>query len=161
MSGQALFPNPAAAPAASAGPGRCMPIYRRALAVFSGGTGVAWLRWLRPGFRHCFVAVDDGTTWLTVDPLLHRLEVRATGLSSRFDLAAEYRRRGLTVIECTPLPVPLRRAPLGLFTCVETAKRLLGIRVRRIVTPWQLHCWLLRRTGRTTPRHADAAPRPL
>ena len=50
------------------------PLYSRALVVFSGGTGVAWLRWLRPGFRHCFVAVDDGIEWLTVDPLLHRLE---------------------------------------------------------------------------------------
>src|SRR5687768_15224809 len=68
------------------------PLYSRALLVFSGRTGVAWLRWLRTGFRHCFVAVDDGVEWLTIDPLLHRLEVRASGLPSDFDLAGEYRR---------------------------------------------------------------------
>jgi hypothetical protein len=127
------------------------PIYARALLVFSGRTGVAWLRWLRPGFRHCFVAVDDGAGWLTVDTLLHRLEVRATGLPSAFDLAGEYRRMGLTVTEVVPAPVPLRRAPVGVFTCVETAKRLLGIRAPWVVTPWQLH----RLVSRTAPGGAQ------
>jgi hypothetical protein len=127
------------------------PIYARALLVFSGRTGVAWLRWLRPGFRHCFVAVDDGAGWLTVDTLLHRLEVRATGLPSVFDLAGEYRRMGLTVTEVVPAPVPLRRAPVGLFTCVETAKRLLGIRASWVITPWQLH----RLVSRTAPSRAQ------
>jgi hypothetical protein len=127
------------------------PIYARALLVFSGRTGVAWLRWLRSGFRHCFVAVDDGLEWLTVDPLLHRLEVRASGLPSGFDLAGEYRQMGLTVAEVIPAPVPLRRAPLGLFTCVETAKRLLGIRAPWVITPWQLYRLVSRATPRGTP----------
>jgi len=136
--------------------GVAAPLYARALVVFSGGGGVRWLRWLKPGFRHCFVAVDDGIEWLTVDPLLHRLEVRASGLPSAFDLAAEYRRMALEVIEVVPAPVPVRRAPLGLFTCVETAKRLLGIRARRILTPWQLRCWLRRRAdGATPPPHIE------
>ena len=86
-------------------------------------------------------------TWLTVDPLLHRLEVRATGLPSRFDLASEYRRMGLAVVEVEPGPVLMRRAPIGFFTCVETAKRLLGIRARRIITPWQLYRFLAASTG--------------
>jgi hypothetical protein len=118
------------------------PLYARALVVFSGGTSVAWLRWLRPGFRHCFVAVDDGVEWLTIDPLVHRLEVRASGLPSGFDLAREYRRMDLTVVEVSPAPVALRAAPPGLFTCVETAKRVLGIRAWRILTPWQLYRFL-------------------
>ena len=120
------------------------PLYARALVVFSGRTGVSWLRWLRPGFRHCFVALDDGIEWLTVDPLLHRLEVRASGLASDFDLAGEYRRMGLIVLEVAPAAVAVRAAPLGLFTCVETATRLLGIRARHVVTPWQLYRFLRR-----------------
>ena len=121
------------------------PLYARALVVFSGRTGVSWLRWLRPGFRHCFVALDDGIEWLTVDPLLHRLEVRASGLASDFDLAREYRRMDLIVLEVIPAAVAMRAAPLGLFTCVETAKRLLGIRAWHVVTPWQLYRFLRRR----------------
>lgn len=119
------------------------PLYARALVVFSGRTGVRWLRWLKPGYRHCFVAIDDGNAWLTVDPLLHRLEIRASGLPSSFDLAAEYRRLDLDVVEVAPAAVPLRRAPFGPFTCVEAAKRLLGIRARWVLTPWQLRRWLL------------------
>ena len=125
------------------------PLYPRALVVFVGRADVGWLRWLRPGFRHCFVALDDGAAWLTVDPLLHRLEVRATGLPCSFDLASEYRRMDLAVLEMAPHPVPLRRAPLGLFTCVETAKRLLGIRAPWVITPWQLYRFIVRRNQPT------------
>lgn len=131
------------------------PLYARALVVFSGRTGVRWLRWLKPGYRHCFVAVDDGIEWLTVDPLLHRLEIRASGLPSSFDLASEYRRADLDVIEVAPPSVPLRRAPFGLFTCVETAKRLLGIRARWVLTPWQLRRWLLNATRGSTVRNGN------
>ena len=134
------------------------PLYSRALLVFSGRTGVTWLRWLRPGFRHCFVALDDGTEWLTVDPLLHRLEVRASGLPSEFDLAGEYRRMDLAVIEVAPAAVPLRRAPLGLFTCVETVKRLLGIRARWILTPWQLYRFLARISAAEARSEARPSP---
>ena len=134
------------------------PLYPRALVVFSGRSGVRWLRWLKPGFRHCFVAVDDGIEWLTVDPLLHRLEIRASRLASDFDLAAEYRRMGLDVIEVMPASVALRCAPFGLFTCVETAKRLLGIRARWVLTPWQLYRLLSRRAPRLPPCPETRAP---
>lgn len=149
------LPRAARDPAGS--PALAAPIYARALVVFSGRTGVRWLQWLKPGFRHCFVAVDDGTEWLTVDPLLHRLEIRASRLPSAFDLAAEYRRMELDVVEVIPAPVPLLRAPFGLFTCVETAKRLLGIRARWVLTPWQLHRWLTRRAS--GPHRGDAHDR--
>ncbi len=119
-------------------------LYLRALVIFSGRCGVWWLRWLRPGFRHCFAAVDDGARWLTVDPLLHRLEVRACDLPSTLDLAAEYRRMDLVVLEITPPEIALRAAPVGIFTCVETVKRLLGLRAPRVLTPWQLFRFLTR-----------------
>ena len=121
------------------------PLYRRALVVFAGRAGVRWLRWLRPGFRHCFAAVDDGAQWLTIDPLLHRLEIRASGLPSAFDLAAEYRRMNLIVLDIGPPPVALRTAPFGIFSCVETVKRVLGLRARWVFTPWQLYRFLERR----------------
>lgn len=130
------------------------PLYPRALVVFGSRGDVTWLRWLRPGFRHCFVALDDGAAWLTVDPLLHRLEVRASGLPSDFDLASAYRQMDLAVLEMAPHPVPLRRAPLGLFTCVETAKRLLGIRAPWVITPWQLYRFIAR--GNRAPAAGDA-----
>lgn len=131
------------------------PLYRRALVVFAGHAGVWWLRWLRPGFRHCFAAVDDGAQWLTIDPLLHRLEIRASGLPSAFDLAAEYRRMNLIVLVIGPPPVVLRTAPFGIFSCVETVKRVLGLRARWVFTPWQLYRFLERRDEGRVGRSAD------
>ena len=131
------------------------PLYARALVVFGGRCGVWWLRWLKPGFRHCFAAVDDGTQWLTIDPLLHRLEVRASGLASDFDLAAAYRESDLVVIAVAPSTVQRRTAPIGLFTCVETVKRLLGLRAGWVLTPWQLHRLLERRNVRTAATMGD------
>lgn len=32
------------------------PVYPDALVVFSDNTDLWWLRWLKPGFRHCFIA---------------------------------------------------------------------------------------------------------
>lgn len=124
------------------------PLYARALVIFGGRCGVWWLRWLKPGFRHCFAAVDDGRQWLTVDPLLHRLEIRATGLGSDFDLAAAYRAMNLVVVFVAPSAVRRRTVPIGLFTCVETVKRLLGFRAPWILTPRQLHRFLERRNFR-------------
>jgi hypothetical protein len=115
------------------------PLYRRALVVFTDDTGLFWLGFLKRGFRHCFVALDDGRHWLLVEPLAHRLEIRAAALPGDFDLAGYFRGEGLTVVETRPRPALRRRAPLAPFTCVEAAKRLLGIRRRRIVTPWQLY----------------------
>lgn len=129
------------------------PLYVRALVVFGGRCGVWWLRWLKPGFRHCFAAVDDGTQWLTIDPLLHRLEVRASGLASDFDLAAAYRRMGLVVIAVSPPAVPRRAAVFGLFTCVETVKRLLGLRGVWVLTPWQLFRLLAHRSEPAAAMH--------
>ena len=38
-------------------------------------------------------------------------------------------------------------APIGIFTCVEVVKRILGIHARRIFTPWQLYHYLTKKKG--------------
>ena len=44
----------------------------KAWVVFSGKSDWPWLKFLRPGFRHCFVIVHDGARWLSLDPLSPR-----------------------------------------------------------------------------------------
>lgn len=124
--------------------GTASPLYRRALVVFSGGTDLRWLGLLKRGFRHCFVALDDGARWITVDALSHRTEIVVHDLPPGFDLAGYYRRKGLVVVEAVPRPVARRPAPPEPHSCVGSIKRLLGIRARRIVTPWQLYRFLER-----------------
>lgn len=113
----------------------------RALVVFSGRADRPWQRLLRPGFRHCCLILEDGSNWLLVEPLATRLEVRRIGAAS-VDLRPKLRRAGLTVIEAM-LPQEMGRvAPPGLWTCVETVKRGLGVNAIRIQTPWQLYRYL-------------------
>lgn len=116
---------------------------QKAWVVFSGQTDLPWLRWLRPGFRHCFVVLHDGMHWLTVDPMLHRMDVRVhRDLPRDFDLPRWLAGRGQFVM---PAAVDVKRrkpAPWRPFTCVEAVKRVLGLHAGFILTPWQLYRYL-------------------
>ena len=127
--------GPTAPPAAGPAP-RAWP---RAWIVFCDNTELAWLRLLRPGFRYCFAVLHDGQRWIAIDPLATRLEVTVPPLEADFDLPGWFAGRGHTVIAAAVRRDSGRPAPLGPFTCVETCKRLLGLRARFVVTPWQLY----------------------
>ena len=114
-----------------------------ALAVFVDHTECGWLRRLRPGFRHCFVALRDGAIWLCCDPLKDGIELSILPVAPWFDLAHFYAERGHTVLLGTTQPnLPRRPLAIAPLTCVTIAKRLLGVRAPWVITPWQL-CRLL------------------
>jgi hypothetical protein len=100
------------------------------------------LRFLKPGFRHCFAAVDDGAAWLVADPRADRLVVRAHDRA--FDLAAFYRGHGCTVVELVLPETAGRRIALRPLTCVEIVKHLLGLSAPGAFTPWRLYRRLTR-----------------
>ena len=116
--------------------------------VFSGQADLPWLRLLKPGFRHCFVVLHDGKGWLTVDPMLHHMDVHSHHhLPADFDLPGWLAKRGQKVIEVPLERSHVRPAPISIFTCVEVVKRILGIHARRIFTPWQLYHYLTKKKG--------------
>jgi hypothetical protein len=132
------------------------PDWRRALVVFSGRTELTWLKWLRPGFRHCFLLLDGPQGWLCINPLAHHTHIQPLQLPAGFDLAGWYRRMGFRVIEA-PVAVPRCRAlPWRPFTCVEAVKRILGIRAGLILTPWQLYLFLSNSGKKSLTPGADA-----
>ncbi len=104
---------------------------------FGGRADRAWLRLLRPGFRHCFAAVEDAQGWTVVEPLSGRLLVARPGLVPGFDLPGFYRRAGLTVLgpfepgapHCGVLP------QLSPYSCVAVCRALLGQGAPFAVTP--------------------------
>lgn len=120
---------------------------RRALVAFSGRAALWWLRLLKPGFRHCLVAIQDPAGWIVIDPLSHRTEVDLLPLPPDFDLAAWYREAGLIVVDTVTRQPPRRPAPWRPYSCVESVKRVLGIQDGRILTPWQLYNFF-RREGK-------------
>lgn len=134
---------PVAAPAAPAAPAGALPLPpggpRSALVVFCDATDLPWLRLLKPGFRHVFVALADGPHWITLDPLSPHTEVAVQPVPAGFDLAGWFREQGLVVVEAAVARGHRRPAPFGPFTCVEAVKRVLGLHAPFILTPFQLY----------------------
>ena len=121
--------------------------------VFSGQADMAWLKILRPGFRHCAILVNDGQRWMTLDPLSNYMDVATHHVPVEFNLPLWMEDRGHTVIKARA-GKPEKPAPWGMFTCVEAVKRVLGIHNRFIITPWQLYRHLSgKRKGIFHPSH--------
>jgi hypothetical protein len=115
---------------------------RLAVVGFSGKTEIRWLRWLKPGFRHCLVLLWDGRGWVVYDPLAQVTELVVVRDRPGFCPVA-----WLLAHDCLPVPVrpqapEPRLAPIAPYTCVEAVKRVLGLRARFVLTPWQLFRWL-------------------
>lgn len=113
-----------------------------ALVVFSGEADLNWLRVLKTGFRHCFIVLESSGCWVIYDPLSHRTDISVVEGDDVFGLIHLYRAQGMRVVPWVVRRPPIKSAPMGLYTCVEAAKRILGIHSRRIITPWNLYNFL-------------------
>jgi len=113
-----------------------------ALVVFSGDTDLKRLKVLKRGFRHCFIVLESAGYWVIYDPLSHRTDLSVIEGNDVFGLVHLYRAQGLRVAPWVVRRPPKRPAPMGPYTCVEAAKRILGIHSRWIITPWNLYNFL-------------------
>lgn len=151
---EAILPRPPARgtpTAAAAAPATAAPAAPSSLVVFRGVADLPWQRFLRPGFRHCFVCLNDGRQWLVLDPLSCRTELATLSVSPDFDLAAWFRDHGLITVPARPQRQRRRPLPWAPFTCVEAVKRVLGIADPLIITPWQLFQALRRQNEPAEP----------
>lgn len=121
------------------------PKAQSAWVVFSGQADLPWLKIMKPGFRHCFVLLNDGQSWSSLDPMLHHMDMCVHHhVSVDFDLPSWLESRGLLVVPAYMDRTKKRPAPYALFSCVEVIKRILGIHTRFIFTPWQLYRHLMK-----------------
>lgn len=113
------------------------------LVVFVGHTECRWLRWLKQGFKHCFVALHKGDRWIICDSLKNYLELTVLILPQNFCLSQFYRHRGYAVLggrgPCLKAEEDFK---LEILTCVSVVKRIIGLRSFWTLTPWQLFCHL-------------------
>ena len=114
-----------------------------AYVVFTGKTEIHWLKFLRKGFRHCFVLLNDGHHWVSVDPLSSYTDILVHHVPADFDFPAWMKKRGYKVIKAQTQK-PLKPSPVNFFSCVEAVKRIVGIQNRFVITPWQLYRHLKR-----------------
>lgn len=115
----------------------------KAWVVFSGHADLWWLKMLKRGFRHCAVILQDGAHWIEIEPLSHKMTVQISAVPSGFHLPLWLEQQGHKVVSAT-LIEHHTPAPWDILTCVGVVKRVLGIRKRRIFTPWQLYRHILR-----------------
>jgi len=112
---------------------------RRALVVFGGDADLKWLRFLRPGYRHCFALLESGDRWILYNPLSNGTEVEVWPGDEEETIRAWLVSNGYEVID--EIVRPLRPRPLfwAPYSCVEAVKRVLGLRAPQVFTPWQLY----------------------
>ncbi|NQV83446.1 MAG: hypothetical protein HQ494_06450 [Rhodospirillales bacterium] len=115
---------------------------RLALVLFSGEADMKWLRILKPGFRHCFTAIESGPRWIIYNPLSHQTEIIVIEPDDFFRLVDGYKKQGLRMVSWVTKSAPLNPAPWAPYTCVEAIKRVLGIHAYRVATPWNLYNFL-------------------
>jgi hypothetical protein len=108
-----------------------------ALAIFQDGDAHWASFFLKQGFRHVMVAVDDGRAWVVIDPDQGVPRVEVIG-ESGYDLETFYRSCGCTVIPYRVRQKPLK-SPFALANCVGFVKAMLGIRAPLVWTPYQLY----------------------
>ena len=135
----------------------------RALVAFSGRTELAWLRVLRPGFRHCFALVQSpaggdgdadalGGPWVLYNPLSSGTQIAVWACVDEQTVRAWLRQQGYTVLETHARPIGARLYGWRPYTCVEAVKRVLGFHAPGVFTPWQLYCSLKKTKSENDPR---------
>lgn len=117
--------------------------YQNIWIVFTGKTDIAWLKFLKPGFRHCYAVINDGHKWMSVDPLSGYTDVQIYHhIEPNFDLPSWLQKQGHRVVKSVVKQDKSKSAPCMIFTCVEAVKRIIGVHKRSVITPWQLYRFL-------------------
>lgn len=108
----------------------------KALVVFHGH-GNHWAsRFLKPDFRHVFVAFANDPYWIRVDGMSGIPVAEVVGGTSH-DLAGFYRNQGFHVIE-TEQATGIS-GPFLIANCVGMTKAILGLNAPFCWTPYQLY----------------------
>jgi hypothetical protein len=113
--------------------------------VFTNETDLPVLKLLKSGFRHCFILIKTRLGFIAIDPLSNRTVVEVPEVMPEFDLPLFFKQQGckvLAVKRSEPPPKPLLPLPCS---CVETVKRLIGLRAVLIFTPYALYRYLKKR----------------
>lgn len=116
--------------------------FDKAYVVFVDNVSLWWLKFLKPGFRHCYMlfAYDEKRTWIELNPYSNQTFVKVYHFEESFDYIFFLRsHENLNIFETPIFCAPQKCAPMGFFSCVEMVKRILGIHSLSLITPYQLY----------------------
>lgn len=103
-----------------------------------------WTRFLKDGFHHVKIIRKDcaGYFWMVIDPATSHIQVEMIPCVIDGQELSVMDAAGIkcTIVEYRPkIDLNSINFTLSLNTCVDTAKRLVGIQSMFIVTPYQLY----------------------
>lgn len=110
--------------------------------VFEDADSIWWLRFLKKGFRHCFVLLisRENNSAILLNPRSNQIDIQFFSHCDSDQFIQSYASIcGRTILRVHLGHAPLKTAPVMLFTCVEFVKRILGIHNFSIITPYQLY----------------------
>lgn len=109
--------------------------------IFQNQNSLWWLRFLRRGFRHCYILIPlEENSFLELNPGSNQLFVTLHRFGAGYDYPAYLSScSGVKVCAVSINEAPLHCAPWAPFTCVEFVKRFLGIHDFKVITPYQLY----------------------
>lgn len=121
------------------------------LICFSDQTNLFWLKALKRGFRHCEIYLKSAEeTYIHLNSLSNIMTIQTNTNTSMARLFRDLSSKGHTCLWTSlPTSIPQEVAPLLPLTCVEVAKRLLGIHKYSILTPWQLYQYVKEQSKKT------------
>lgn len=121
---------------------------KRAIVAFGGSPELKLLRYLKPGFRHCFALVLSQGVWVMYNPLSIGTEIDVWPGDCEEQLRHWLNLNGYTILDAHVQALRPGPLPWTLFSCVEAVKRVLGVRKPWILTPWQLFNHLNEKVGK-------------
>ena len=113
-----------------------------ALVVFSPEVQLWWLRFLKKGFKHCFAVLSNQDNLVIIEPLRNRTEVCVMSAFPLDRLQNLLEANGYITVRTDIKQHTGNAVSLGIFSCVEMVKRLLGIHNALILTPYRLYKFL-------------------
>lgn len=116
--------------------------------VFEDRRARGILRLLKAGWRHCFCVVRRTHGWVVVDPLKQAIVIESIQEDVLPGFLDQLRGFGCSILVGSTISAPAAPSLLRPLTCVEIAKRLIGLENWWILTPYQLFRRLLASDGR-------------
>lgn len=107
--------------------------------VFSNDTDIGFLKFLRRGFRHCFIIMKQDDKWILIDPRADKTDIQILPHPSHFNFPRYFTTQGKIVCKILNIKTPKKIAPIIPMSCVETVKRIIGIHRWFVFTPYQLY----------------------
>jgi hypothetical protein len=103
--------------------------------VFEDSDSSHWLmKYLQPGFRHCYIAIKKDDLWIKIDP------ASSCTIVEIYEEMTIKEGNNLKIVHfSTKTAMNLYRGGFCWFNCVEVVKAHIGVKSFWTWTPWQLY----------------------